>query len=123
MVETTQRFIREIADRVGLDNVTEVHLFPPMRQGGIETGVAVIAAIVADHETVEKHTVFSANYRHTIKGPDRGKWEVDVRAEADAPLATVDDVVRGVMKRAGEQFEPERLSAGEVRTVVTSDAS
>jgi hypothetical protein len=123
MVETTQRFIREIADRVGLDNITEVHLFPPMRQGGVETGVAVIAAIVPDDDTIEKHTVFSAHYRNTIKGPDRGKWEVDVRAEADAPLATVDDVVRGVMKRAGEQFEPERLSAGEVRTVVTSDAA
>lgn len=122
MVETTQRFIRDIADRVGLDNVTEVHLFPPLRQGGVETGVAVIAAIVPDDATVLRHTVFSANYRHTIKGPDRGKWEVDVRAEADAPLATVDDVVRGVMKRAGEQFEPERLTAGEVRTVVTADA-
>jgi hypothetical protein len=122
MVETTQRFIRDIADRVGLDHITEVHLFPPIRQGGVETGVAVVAAIVPDDETVEKHTVFSAHYRNTIKGPDRGKWEVEVRAEADAPLATVDDVVRGVMKRAGEQFEPERLSAGEVRTVVTSDA-
>lgn len=121
MVETTQRFIREIAERVGLDNVTEIHLFPPLRQGGIETGVAVVAAIVPDDETIEKHTVFSASYRHTLKGPDRGKWEVDVRAEADAPLATVDDVVRGVMKRAGEQFEPECLYAGEVRTIVTTE--
>lgn len=119
MVETTQRFIREIAERIGIDNVTEVHLFPPMRQGGVETGVAVVAAIVPDDATVHKHTVFSASYRHTLKGPDRGKWEVDVRAEADAPLATVEDVVRGVMKRAGEPFEPERLTAGEVRTVVT----
>jgi hypothetical protein len=122
MVETTQRFIRDIAGKVGLENITEVHLFPPMRQGGVETGVAVVAAIVPHDDTIEKHTVFSAHYRNTIKGPDRGKWEVEVRAEADAPLATVDDVVRGVMKRAGEQFEPERLSAGEVRTVVTSDA-
>lgn len=121
MVETTQRFIRDIAGRVGLDNITEVHLFPPMRQGGVETGVAVVAAIVPDSDSAERHTVFSAHYRNTIKGPDRGKWEVEVRAEADAPLATVDDVVRGVMKRAGEQFEPERLSAGEVRTVVTTE--
>jgi hypothetical protein len=122
VVETTQRFIRDIAERVGLENITEVHLFPALRQGGIETGVAVVAAIVPDDDTIEKHTVFSAHYRNTIKGPDRGKWEVEVRAEADAPLATVDDVVRGVMKRAGEQFEPERLSANEVRTVVTADA-
>lgn len=123
MVETTQRFIRDIADRVGLDNITEVHLFPPIKQGAVETGVAVIAAIVPDDDTIEKHTVFMAHYRSTIKGPDRGKWEVEVRAEADAPLATVDDVVRGVMKRAGEQFEPERLFAGEVRTIVTTDGA
>jgi hypothetical protein len=41
-----------------------------------------------------------------------------VTAEADAPLVTVDEVVRGVMKRAGEQFEPERILAGEFRTIV-----
>jgi hypothetical protein len=162
LIETTQRFLREIAEKIGLDRITEIHLFPPMRQGGIETGVAVIAAIppgdpipenlssiqpsensgVAMREPIEslvdvletppvsdpnaaepppvRHTVFSAQYRHTLKGADRGKWEVDVKAEADAPLATVDDVVRGVMKRASEPFEPERLSAGEVRAIVTS---
>jgi hypothetical protein len=49
---------------------------------------------------------------------DRGKWEVEVTAEADAPLITIDEVVRGVMKRAGEQFEPERITAGEFRTIV-----
>ena len=59
-------------------------------------------------------------YRHTLKGPDRGKWEVDVQAEADAPLVTLDQVVRGVMKRAGEPFEPERISASEFKTIVES---
>jgi hypothetical protein len=62
--------------------------------------------------------VYSARYRHTLKGADRGKWEVEVTAEADAPLMTVDEVVRGVMKRAGEQFEPERITAGEFRTII-----
>ena len=127
MIETTRRFLREIADRIGLDAIAEVRLFPPMRQGGVETGVAVVAAAPplragegavesADH--VHRHTVFSAQYRHTLKGVDRGKWEVEVRAEADAPLVTVDEVVRGVMMRAGEPFEPERLSAGAVRSLV-----
>jgi hypothetical protein len=53
-----------------------------------------------------------------LKGPDRGKWEVEVKAEADAPLVTVDLVVQGVMKRAGEAFEPEKLTASEFRTIV-----
>ena len=61
---------------------------------------------------------FTARYRHTLKGMDRGKWEVDVQAEADAPLVTLDQVIRGVMKRAGEPFEPEKISASAFRTIV-----
>jgi hypothetical protein len=115
MIETTERFLREIADKVGVDAVEEIHLFPPIRQGGVETGAAVIAA---GAPIGERHTVYSASYRLTLKGPDRGKWEVEVTAEADAPMLAVIDVVHGVMKRAGEQFEPERLSGAELRTIV-----
>ena len=115
MIETTERFLREIAEKVGAANVEMVHLFPPIRQGGVETGAAVVAATLPGKE---RHTVYSASYRNTLKGPDRGKWEAEVTAEADAPLLTVDAVVQGVMKRAGEQFEPERLSAHEFQTII-----
>jgi len=152
VIETTERFLRDIADRIGLHSVDEVRLFPPLRQGGVETGVAVVAALPLPPEPadlhvpdeppealtecageeflpieeqdreiiVHRHTVFTASYRHTLKGPDRGKWEVDVQAEADAPLVTLDQVVRGVMKRAGDPFEPERISASEFKTIVES---
>ena len=119
MIETTERFLREIGDRIGVTNVEAVHVFPAIRQGGVETGAEVVAATMPMQE---RHTVWSASYRHTLKGPDRGKWEVEVTAEADAPLDTVEAVVHGVMKRAGEQFEPERLSASEFRTIVGETA-
>lgn len=154
MIETTERFLRDIADRIGLHSVDEVRIFPPLRQGGVETCVAVVAALPLPPEPVDqhlvdeppealsesageeflpieeedreiivhRHTVFTARYRHTLKGPDRGKWEVDVQAEADAPLVTVDQVVKGVMKRAGEPFEPERITASEFKTIVESPA-
>ena len=115
MIETTERFLKEIAEKVGAAYVETVHLFPPIRQGGVETGAAVVAASLP---LQERHTVFSASYRNTLKGPDRGKWETEVKAEADAPLITVEAVVQGVMKRAGEPFEPERLTASEFRTIV-----
>jgi hypothetical protein len=118
MIETTEKFLREIAEKVGADNVDTVHLFPPIRQGGVETGAAVIAASMPERD---RHTVYSASYRHTLKGPERGKWEVEVKAEADAPLVTVDLVVQGVMKRAGESFEPEKLTASEFRTIVGAE--
>jgi len=56
-----------------------------------------------------RHTVFTARYRVAIKGPDRGKWDADVVEEADAPLVTVEAVVRGVQRRAGDTADPDRL--------------
>ncbi|MEO7996259.1 MAG: hypothetical protein ABI852_02375 [Gemmatimonadaceae bacterium] len=50
-----------------------------------------------------RHTVYTARYRLVVKGPERGKWEMDVVDEADAPLLAVETVVRGVQRRAGEE--------------------
>lgn len=212
--ETQERFLLAIGTQLPLERVIEIHLFQPMRQGGVESGVAVVAAVpdgeplpseepsageftdtgVGEHEssgvrvepetagepepaearrgffhrdggadiasesqreddpygdgsmdadghdaaddterTMEgveesgdgevrmaqerprRYTVYSAHYRHVLKGPDRGKWEVSVVAEADAPLLTVDVVVRGVLRRSGDATEPERLTGDEMR--------
>lgn len=203
MTDTRERFLREIADRLPPERIEEVHLFPPLRQGGVESGVAVVAAEVErrnepgvagtaegaeelrrtaeDAEDAEetrglaesaanlkeqdlsvvsegerdageasdvqvrlgdvladeacdpteaaaalaparvrprRHTVYTARYRHTLKGPDRGKWEFDIVAEADAPLITVETVVRGVQKRSGELADPERLTPDDLRTAL-----
>ena len=117
MIETTERFLKDISDKVGAKHVEMVHLFPPIRQSGVETGAAVIAASMPDQE---RHTVYSASYRHTLKGPDRGKWEVSVTEEADAPLLTVDAVVRGVQRRSGDLDEIVRLSGEEMIALTTS---
>jgi hypothetical protein len=194
MTETQQRFLRAIAERVPPEQVVEVHLFPAIRQGGVETGVAVVAedprkrapepvsvtveangtadvatahysdaepqtaapaidaaevdasesvaeldlaeldvpepdastdATVAEAEQddgrddvdppVSRFTIHTARYRLTLKGVDRGKWEVDVVAEADAPLDAVEAVVRGVQRRSGEGAEPDRLTTESFR--------
>ena len=168
--DTRRRFLATIVAHVPLERLVEVHLFPPIRQGGVETGVAVIAATrataegaaaesttaestttvaeTAEAETAEvtdaemtacdptedaagpepevpesevidsaasepaapvRHTVFTARYRVTIKGPDRGRWDADVVEEADAPLVTVEAVVRGVQRRAGDTADPDRF--------------
>ena len=125
--ESRERFLRAILVQVPLERVVEVHLFPAIRQGQMETGVAVVAALreqftdaepsapaVADDRLV----VYSAWYRLTRKGMDRGKWEVDVTLEADAPFATVDAVVRGVQERAGEALDPQRLTHAELEALI-----
>ncbi|HEX5831888.1 MAG TPA: hypothetical protein VFY16_12985 [Gemmatimonadaceae bacterium] len=200
LTDTQLRFLRDAAQRVPLDRVHEAYVFAPMRQGGVETGVAVIvvslapaaaepgeapapevpapdaephavaplagdepvgseeehvkdavAQVMADadvtaapldevpasveeaaaelaelleaepraeaepepvtEEPPVRHTVYTARYRLQLKGPERGRWEVDVVEEADAPLVTVDAVVRGVQHRAGDEHEVERLTA------------
>jgi len=119
MNEARERFLRSILERIPADRIAEIHFFPAIRQGQMETGVAVIAAEPEpDATTPGRHVVFSAAYRWTRKGPERGKWEVDVTPEADAPLPTVDVVVRGVMERAGEAIEPQRLGALELQSLL-----
>ena len=121
------RFVRALAARVPVERVAEVHLFAPMRQGGVESGVAVVAvrpesAADAPAEAAPRHTVFTATYRLTVRGPDRGRWQVDVREEADAPLVTVEAVVRGVQRRAGDASAPARLDAGAVARLTAGPA-
>lgn len=230
--EITERFLRAVVAQIPLDRIEELHLFSPLRQSGVETGIAVVAARVpvvapavemapeleldgdaiepvemqssdaaelvdvemtsddlvedvvdddadlvigeiiddendasveqindqaideSTHESTEeptsdeavdghaltvdestesatpvaqtesipdavitpilRHTVYTARYRLVQKGPERGKWESDVVAEADAPLVTVEMVVRGVQRRAGEESEILRYSARQI---------
>ena len=144
MDETRSRFLRAVAERIPPERVQELHLFQPIRQGGVESGIAVIAAVPEpaveavpgsaareedrrDEDEVrqrlipERLTIFRASYRLTLKGGERGRWEVDVAAEADAPLATVDDLVRGVQQRAGEDALPERLTANDLRAALAGE--
>ncbi len=205
--EITERFLRAVIAKIPLDRIEELHLFSPLRQSGVETGIAVIAARVPvpmaaldaaaesepelaldggvldaldvedvfthmesmddspyaesdlpesldmlDEEVVDdeqddddtighdviadaviglgvddvihmvpvpaapivRHTVYTARYRLVQKGPERGRWEADVVDEADAPLVTVEMVVRGVQRRAGEESEILRYSAKQI---------
>jgi len=200
--DARERFLLEIAAVVPPTRVSAVHFFAPLRQGPIETGVAVIAATpegaeslpiapvaavedrsaavtdspeesvedsseesvamttaIADHresETPEgspvavienssvdgsavadseyadpaaakfpegakisaRHVVYSARYRWTRKGPERGKWESEVVAEADAPLLTVESVVQGVQRRASEPLEVAKFDGDTIREMI-----
>jgi hypothetical protein len=197
-VEGRERFFRAIAERIDVERVDEVHVFPAIRQGGRESGVAVLtlrpeptgieiatgegaaegaearadaenlaspvdvddvvaagdgeyagdrpdagstedgedAGEIVDVDAVDealeaplapppprRFTVLRAHYRLQLKGPDRGKWEVAVVEDADAPSATVDEVVRGVHERAGgwSVEGPERLTGDEFRAALVEE--
>ena len=70
-----------------------------------------------------RHVLYTATYRHTVKGTERGKWIVDVVAEGSAPLVTIEEVVRGVVRRSAEPFRARadhRRSVQSDRTSATS---
>lgn len=122
---TRERFLLAIAGSLPVDRFLELYFFAPIRQGGVESGVAVIAAHLDCHsersaprDDSERYTVYTAKYKLVLKGPDRGKWEHAVVAEADAPLVTVETVVRGVQRRSGDADEPERMSGDDARDYV-----
>lgn len=131
--DARERFLLEIAVAIPPERIAEVHFFPPIRQGPIETGVAVLAVLPVGasptneptandaDEFIEgasissRHVVYSARYRWTRKGPERGKWECEIVAEADAPLLTVEKVVQGVKARAAEAYDIEHVQGETVR--------
>ena len=117
--ETRERFIKSIAEKVAPDRVVEAFFFPAIRQGPMETGVAVIAATQLEAgDPIDRAEVITASYRLTRKGVERGKWVVEVSAVADAPIETVETVVRGVQQRAGEALDAHRMSGEEIRAIL-----
>lgn len=60
--------------------------------------------------------ILCARYKLVFKGPERGKWDLEIMHQADAPLDTLDRVISGVVRRAGEESEPERFSRESLRT-------
>jgi len=83
----------------------------------MESGVAVVVEKGAGDDA-SRIVVYTARYRYTLKGPDRGKWETNIVAEADAPLVAVDAVVRGVQRRSGDVDDAMRMEGDEVRALL-----
>lgn len=116
--ETRERFLGAIADRLPATSIAEAHVFQPIRQGGTESGVAVLAVEEQEAGDHDRLAVYTARYRLALRGPDRGKFEFTMQAEADAPLITVDRVVQGVQRRVGDAEAPVRFSGEEFRALL-----
>jgi hypothetical protein len=72
--------------------------------------------MVAAEPVVEiRARIFTASYRLTIKGPDRGTWTVDVQEQAEAPLSAVEAVLRGVRQRSSDPADPENVPLAMLR--------
>jgi len=105
MTETQERFLRTVLTRVPLDSVVELHLFPPIRRGTMETGMAVIATVLPpapltvleegvelEMDVSESGTVEGAELEMDVSEPatvEGAEFEMDVSESAtveDAPV-------------------------------------
>lgn len=147
LTETRERFLLAITTRVPAERIAEIHFFQPIRQAGVESGVAVVVETgqvtgepgnserqageeclpssednmaAPSAQSSPRYIIHTARYRLTLKGLDRGKWEASVFAEADAPLVTVETVVRGVQRRSGDIDDVTRVEGDDVRALVDS---
>jgi hypothetical protein len=92
--------------------VEQPHVEASADESDEANAVSEVPAVKAERPV--RHTVYTARYRYVIKGPERGKWESNIKDEADAPLITVETVVRGVQRRAGEESEIVRYSGAQI---------
>lgn len=98
--EVTERFLRAIIAQVPVERIEELHLFSPLRQGTVETGIAVLATrveipvavveamgdeapeLLFDEEPLEASEIDDA----TIDGDGTDDEIVDVEAEIDVTV-------------------------------------
>ncbi|MBC7842484.1 MAG: hypothetical protein H7099_09230 [Gemmatimonadaceae bacterium] len=126
MTETQERFLRTVLTRVPVDSVVELHLFPPIRRGTLETGVAFIATTMPPAVlTVVLDTDAEALGDADLQGVDAREVDVttvteplvlELSGEADSPYAD-ERVVPAVSDDTG--LEDDDIAPAEVAPVAT----
>lgn len=70
----------------------------------------------------DRLAILCARYKLIVKGPDRGRWDLEIVHQADAPLDTLDSVIKGVVRRSGDDAVPERFSRQSLRDLLDAPA-
>jgi hypothetical protein len=94
-----QRLARAVAAEVPPAEVDGVWVFRSIRQESKEWGTAIVSRIEGD-----RRRIYTARYVHTIKGKERGKWSAVLEEVGSGPVEALDELIRGVEKRADEEM-------------------
>src|SRR5512143_1742445 len=87
MDDSRARFLSAISQRLGADRIVELHLFSPIRQGVLETGVAVIAT--TPDEEGEGSRVWEGKENGMGTGDEPASAEASGRVEVRSPSHTL----------------------------------
>jgi hypothetical protein len=105
--EGWSRLARAVASEVPSDEVDGIWVFQPIRQEAREWGTAILSRVEGD-----RRRIYTARYVHTIKGKERGKWSGALEEVGSGPLEALDELIKGVEKRADEEL-PTRIPPAE----------
>ncbi|MCH7530723.1 MAG: hypothetical protein IIB36_03045 [Gemmatimonadetes bacterium] len=96
--EALPRSLIRVRDRLGVDAVDRLWIFPPVRRGRREQGlVAVSTFLVGEDRRVMITVAYTAE--HTGKGVT---FEASFTQEGEAPPDRFPSVMAGVVRRSGE---------------------
>ena len=105
--EALPRTLMRVRDRLGVDTIDQLWIFPPVRRGRREQGLVAVSTFQHGQERRTMITV-AYNAEHTGKGVS---IEPTFTMEGAAPADTFPPVMQGVVRRSGE-------GAAEPRAVV-----
>ncbi len=106
-----------VAAELPPSEVDGVWVFRAIRQEAREWGTAILSRVEGD-----RRRIYTARYVHTIKGKERGKWSGTVAEVGSGPVETLEELIKGVEKRADEEM-PTRIAPDEWFPAVADGAT
>jgi len=107
--EALPRTLMRVRDRLGVDTIDQLWIFPPVRRGRREQGLIAVSTFQHGQERRTMITV-AYNAEHTGKGVS---VEPTFTMEGAAPADTFPPVMQGVVRRSGEgAAEPHAVVIG-----------
>jgi hypothetical protein len=100
------RVAEALRARVSPEEVEAIWLFPPTKREEREWGVAVVSCSTED----KRSRIYTASYMMVVRGRERGHGKVAVEEVGESPATVLEDVIRGVQDRAGEDEPPREIS-------------
>lgn len=97
--EGWQHLARAAARDIPVEEIDGVWTFRALRQDQREWGTAVLSRVDGD-----RRRIYTARYVHTIKGKERGKYSAVVEEVGSGPVEALEELIRNVEKRAGEEM-------------------
>ena len=105
--EALPRTLIRVRDRLGVETIDRLWIFPPVRRGRREQGLVAVSTFQQGEERRSMITV-AYNAEHTGKGIT---VEPNFTMEGAAPAETFPSVMQGVVRRSGEgSGEPREVS-------------